>query len=37
MSEETEERVSVTSGNTTGGAAPRVIAVKSSEFAEGKL
>ena len=28
---------SVTSGDTAGGAAPRVIVVKSSEFGEGKL
>ena len=31
------ESHSVTSGDTAGGAAPRVRAVKSSEFGEGKL
>ena len=31
------ESHSVTSGDTTGGAAPRVRAIKSSEFGEGKL
>ena len=36
MSEKSEERVSVTSGDTAEGEAPRVRAVKSFEFGEGK-